>query len=157
MKFNGILLLSGFVLCALCNLRGLDSFQSVSLCALHQDPQRFLNTDVEVSALILIGGHNGSLKEGECLFNFAFGDDYQTFGDRFTVKHDAQWNLMKKVLSKPVCSSINNRVVKGRIKGTVVRTPATGTIPEDEMPAELVIREVAEIERVPLKCPNPEH
>jgi hypothetical protein len=46
---------------------------------------------------------------------------------------------MEKILGTTKCAS-NVRVVRGTIKGRVVRVPATGIITENGMPPELVIQ-----------------
>jgi len=125
--------------------------QHVSLCSLQQNPVEFLNSKVEVEALLFAGVEYPRLKEGQCSFRYANGDDYQTFGKRFPVNNDQEWKLLKKVLSSSECAS-NVRVAKAKIVGTVIRTPATGTIPQDEMPFELVIQSVSGVSRVPMKC-----
>jgi hypothetical protein len=86
-----------------------------------------------------------------CKFLFAFGDDYQTFGNRFPATKNAQWKRMRQILSKTECAN-NVRVVKATFQGTVIRTPATGTIPPDEMGLELVIQSVSDVQPVPVKC-----
>jgi hypothetical protein len=101
--------------------------------------------------LIIEGGEYGVIRDGKCLFSIARGDDHQTFGNRFPVKHDSQWDLMEKLLATTRCAN-NVRVVRARIRGTVIRKPTTGTIPEDEMPPELVIQSVSEVSQVPVKC-----
>jgi hypothetical protein len=123
----------------------------ISLCALQKNPERFLNSKVEVEALVFAGLENAHLTEGKCWFRYATGDDYQEFGKRFPIKDDDHWKLLQQVLSKTECAS-NVRVAKAKIKGTVTRVPATGTIPENEMPMELVIQSVSEVSRVPIKC-----
>jgi hypothetical protein len=70
------------------------------------------------------------------------------------VKHDGQWALMWKLLRTPPPNncSVNTRIVRARIKGTVERVPATGTIPEDEMGLEIVIQSASEVGHVPIRC-----
>jgi len=102
--------------------------QSASVCAPEENSQKFLNAKVEVRALIVEGfEHVALIKDGRCSFLFAGGDDYQTFGRRFHVKHNAQWRLMEEILAGTNCGT-NIRVVRARIRGTVIRIPATGTI-----------------------------
>ena len=130
----------------------------VSLCSIQSDPESFLHAHVEVRASIFVGAaHFGQLKEGKCSFLAAFGDDYQTLGRRFRVKHDSQWALMWKLLRTPTPSncSVNARIAKANIKGVVERVPATGTVPEDEMGLEIVIQSVSGVEPVSIKCTPP--
>lgn len=126
----------------------------MSLCSIQKNPESFLHAHVEVRASIFAGaGHSGQLLEGKCSFRDARGDDYQTFGHRFRVRHDAQWALMSKLLSTPQPNcSVNVRIIRAKIKGIVERVPATGTIPEDEMGLEIVILSVSEVVDVPLNC-----
>jgi hypothetical protein len=151
---RGCLLLLSIIFAACSSLWAEQDTTRVSLCSLQENPERFLNSKVELEALIFEGVEYPRLTEGKCSFRFAGGDDYQTFGDRFPVKDDGQWKLMKKLLGTTRCAS-NVRVVKARIKGTVTRVPATGTIPESEMPVELVIQSVSEVSRVPIRCTAP--
>lgn len=126
----------------------------MSLCSLQEKPERFLNSEVELEALIFAGVEYPRLTAGQCSFRYARGDDYQTLGDRFPVKHNAQWKLLKELLGTTSCAS-NVRVAKAKIKGTIIRVPATGTVPPNEMPLELVIQSVSEVERVPANCTPP--
>jgi hypothetical protein len=128
-----------------------NSVQSVSLCSVQEHPERFLNFKVEVDGLVFAGVEYPRITAGNCSFRFANGDDYQTFGERFPVHHDEQWTLLKKILGATECAS-NVRVAKARIRGTVIRVPATGAIPENEMPFELVIQSVSEVEHVQTNC-----
>lgn len=125
--------------------------QRTSVCSLQDNPEKFLNSEVEVQASVFAGVEYPRITDGKCSFRFAYGDDYQTFGDRFPTTHDNQWRLLKELLSTTECAS-NVRVAKATIKGTVVRVPATGTIPQKEMPLELVIQSVSDVSRVPVKC-----
>jgi hypothetical protein len=157
LMFFSMLLLSAFS-CA----KGEQRFHRVSLCAISENPKRFLHSDVEVHALLIVTFEASHLKEGTCSFRYAFGDDYQTFGHRFTVKRDDQWTLMMKYLNSPTNSSLNVRIIKARIRGTVARMPATGVVPENEMPFEIVIQSVYEVENLPISLspasvpsPNP--
>jgi hypothetical protein len=124
-----------------------------TLCVLQTNPERFLNSEVQVEALVFAGIENPHLAnpEGKCRFNYARGDDYQSFGKRFPVKHDSDWKLLNELLGKSDCAS-NIRVAKAKITGTIIRAPAMGTIPPGEMPFELVIQSVSEVARVPVKC-----
>lgn len=124
---------------------------SISLCALQQNPARFLNSKVEVEALVFAGIENPHLAHGKCSFPYALGDDYQVFGERFPVEHDEDWKLLKVLLGKSNCAS-NVRIAKARITGTIIRVPATGTIEPYRMPLELVVQSVSSVERVPVKC-----
>jgi hypothetical protein len=126
-----------------------------TVCSIEENSKKFLNAKVEVNALILAGIEYPSLKEGRCSFPYERGDDYQTLGNRFPIEHDSQWSLMRELLGTTNCAS-NVRVVRARIKGTVIRAPARGTIPANEMPLELVIQSVSEVSRVPISCTPPE-
>jgi hypothetical protein len=151
MKLRQLMLLSVWVFGALRCVQAEEHVQRVSVCSIQESPEKFLNVRVEVRALIFFGIEFGHIGEGKCVFGYALGSDYQTFGDRFSAKQDAQWNLMIELLGKSNCAS-NVSVVRAKIKGTVVRVPATGTIPENEMPLELVIQSVSEVSPVPLRC-----
>ena len=150
MSFLRFLLLPTLIFGVSCNLWA--KTRHISVCTLQENPEKFLNSKVEVEALIFEGVHSPRITQGKCAFRFAGGDDYQTFGNRFPVKNDDQWKLMKKILSTTECAS-NVRVAKARIRGTVIRVPATWGIPENEMPFELVIQSVSGVTRVPIKCP----
>jgi hypothetical protein len=151
MKFKHLMLLSVWIFGALRCVQAEKAVQRVSVCSLQENAEKFLNATIEVRALIFGGIEYPRIEEGKCSFRFAGGDDYQTFGDRFRVKHNAQWDLMKKLLGTTNCAS-NLRVVRAKIRGTVVRVPAAGTIPENEMPMELVIQSVSEVSIVPIRC-----
>jgi hypothetical protein len=125
--------------------------QRPSLCSLQGSPEKFLNLRVEVQVSIFAGVEYPRIADEQCSFRFAYGDDYQTFGDRFPIKDDDQWKLPKELLSKTECAS-NVRVAKATITGTLVRVPATGTIPQEEMPFELIIQSASDGLRVPVKC-----
>lgn len=125
--------------------------QRTSLCSLQDSPEKFLNSKVEVEASVFAGVEYPRITDGECSFRFAYGDDYQTFGGRFPATRNDQWKLLKKLLSETECAS-NVRVAKAKIQGTVVRVPATGTVPPKEMPFELIIQSVSDVSRVPVKC-----
>jgi len=153
MSLRYALLLSAIILVSSHGVWAEQGTQRVSLCSIQRDPESFLHAHVEVRASIFIGARS-QLEDGKCLFLFAFGDDYQTLGRGFRVRHDAQWALMSKLLStppQPNCS-VNARIVRAKIKGIVEREPATGTIPEDEMRLEIVILSVSEVVHVPLNC-----
>jgi hypothetical protein len=109
---------------------------------------------VQVQAMIIAGIENPHLTEGKCWFRFVRGDDYQDLGDRFPATQNEQWMLLLKLLRVSECAS-NIRVARAKIKGTIIRVPATGTIPPNEMPLELVIQSVSEVERVPVNCTPP--
>ncbi len=128
--------------------------QRFSLCSIQENPRKFLHTQIKVRALIFAGVEYPRLKDGNCSFRFAYGDDYQAFGDRFSTSRNAQWTLMKDLLGRTTCAS-NFRVIKALIKGTVIRVPATGTIPQGEMPFEIVIQAVSDVSRVEVKCTPP--
>jgi hypothetical protein len=152
-KLNRFLVLS-CTLIGLCNCSWAGTVH-VSLCSLQEKPERFLNSEVElVEALIFAGGEYPRITAGQCSFRYAYGDDYQTLGDRFPVKHNGEWKLLKELLGTTGCAS-NVRVAKAKIKGTIIRVPATGTVPSNEMPLELVIQSVSEVERVPVDCTPP--
>jgi hypothetical protein len=126
--------------------------EQVTTCVLQGEAEKFLNAVVEVHATIIAnGGHFTLIHDHQCKFLFAFGDDYQTFGSRFPVRRDAQWKSMRQILGKTECAN-NVRLVKAKFRGTVIRSPATGTIPPDEMRLELVIQSVSDVEPVPIKC-----
>ncbi len=125
--------------------------ERTSVCALQENAEKFLNSSVEVKGLIFAGVEYPRINNESCSFRFARGDDYQTFGGRFPIRRNAQWKLLEKLLGTTECAS-NVRVVSARIQGTVTRVPATGTIPADEMPLELVIQSVSEVSPVPIKC-----
>jgi len=128
--------------------------RSVSVCTLQRNSQKLLGVEVEVSGILHVGdGHFGSIEDVKCRFRFAWGDDSQTFAAHYPIEHDTQWDLMKEALSKPACAHLNTRLVKGKFRGTLVRVPSTGTIPPNEMPIELVIQSVSEVDRVPVQCP----
>ncbi|SRR5229473_5010259 len=151
----GVSLLCSFVfLLAVASGYARESAQ-VTTCILQEKADTFLNTVVEVRATIIEGsGHSAFIHDGQCKFLVALGADYQTFGKRFPAKQNAEWKRMQQVLSKSECAN-NVRVVKAKFRGTVIRIPATGIIPPDEMGIELVIQSVADVERVPVKCTPP--
>ena len=141
-----------FIALVLCN-DALAQTAETPLCALQTNPEGFLNSTVQVEALVFAGIENPHLAnpEGKCWFNYAMGSDYQSFGKRFPVKHDSEWKLLNELLGKSDCAS-NIRVAKAKIRGTIIRVPATGTIPPEKMPFELVIQSVSEVTRAPVKC-----
>jgi len=151
-KNNRYLLLL-FVIFGICNSSWAQATH-VSLCALQENPEKFLNSKVQVEVLIYAGVEYPRLTAGECSFRFARGDNYQLFGDRFQVSQDEQWKLLTKLLSVSECAS-NVRVAKALVEGTVIRVPATGTRLPNEMPMELVIQAVSEVSHVPTKCTPP--
>ena len=125
---------------------------SVTTCELQENATNYLNALVEVRSMIILdSGHFAFIHGERCKFLFAFGDDYQTFGNQFPATKNAQWKRMRQILSKTECAN-NVRVVKATFQGTVIRIPATGTIPPDEMGLELVIQSVSDVEPVPVKC-----
>jgi len=127
----------------------------VTTCELQRNAANYLNAVVEVRSMIVVGNGHAAFIHGEnCKFPFAFGDDYQTFGNQFQAKKDVQWKKMRQTLNHTECAN-NIRAVDGRLQGTVIRVPATGTIPADEMGLELVIQSVFEVEPVPVKCKGP--
>jgi hypothetical protein len=125
--------------------------QRPSLRSLQASPEKLLNLKIEVPASIFAGVEYPRITDEKCSFRFAYGNDYQTFGDRFPIKDDDQWKLLKEVLRTTDCAS-NVRVAEATITGTVARVPATGTIPQKEMPFELVIQSASHVLRVPVKC-----
>lgn len=152
MTAKQLILTSVCILGVLCSLRAEQPVQPVSVCSLRDNAKKLLDTQIEVRALIFEGFLEAAfIKDGKCLFPFDGGDNYVAFGDRFPVKHDSQWDLMEKLLATTRCAN-NVRVVRARIRGTVIRKPATGTIPQNEMPPELVIQSVSEVSQVPVKC-----
>ena len=126
----------------------------ISLCSLQADPEKYLNSEVQVETLVFAGIENPHLTEGKCSFRYALGDDYQVFGERFPVKHDDDWKLLQELLGKSDCAS-NVRTARAKITGTIIRVPATGTTPPNEMPLELVIQSVSGVQRVPVNCTPP--
>lgn len=118
------LLLLPIMFCGMCHGLWAQELQRVMLSSLQENPRKFLNVKVEVTALIFEGVEYPRLREGKCSFRFANGDDYQAFGDRFLVRDDDQWKSMKQVLGTTECAS-NVRVAKAKIVGTVIRVPAT--------------------------------
>lgn len=152
MRFLPLAVLSTWIVGFCGSAWAVQSGKHVSLCSIQESPANFLQTRIEVNALIFVGPEIGQIQEGKCLFRFAFGDDYQTFGARFRVERDAQWDLMRRLLNTPDKCAVHARIVKARIQGTVIRIPATGTTPEDEMPMEIVIQSVSRVEHVPIKC-----
>jgi hypothetical protein len=126
----------------------------VSLCSLQDHPEKFLGSKVEVEALVFAGVEYPRLTAGKCSFRFARGDDYQTFGEHFPVNQDEQWTLLKRFLSTSECAS-NVRVAKAKIKGTVIRVPASGNRPQNAMPFEVVIQSVSGVEHVRINCTHP--
>jgi hypothetical protein len=153
MSLRHALLLSAIILVSSHGVWAEQDIRHVSVCSIQNNPESFLHAHVEVHASIFIGARS-QLEDGKCSFLFAFGDDYQTLGHRFRVKHDAHWALMWKLLRTPPppnCS-VNARIVRANIKGIVEREPATGTIPEDEMRLEVIILSVSEVVHVPLNC-----
>jgi hypothetical protein len=125
---------------------------SVTTCELQENAANYLNAVVEVRSMIIVGsGHAAFIRGENCKFLFAFGDDYQTFGSQFPARKDVQWKKMRQTLSHTECAN-NIRAVRGRLQGTVIHVPATGTIPPDEMGLELVIQSISDVEPVPIKC-----
>lgn len=123
----------------------------VTICSLEDSGPTLLNSTVEFQTIIVLGSEYPLLREGDCTFRFAFGDDYQTYGDRFPAKRNAQWRLMRKIFRTPICAP-TARAVKGKWRGTVTREPATGTIPPDEMPIEVVIQSVSGVQNAIKRC-----
>jgi hypothetical protein len=142
-------LISGFVLSPSAFPQG--HARPVTICSLGEDGAKLLNSSVEFQTTIVLGSGYPLLREGDCVFGFAFGDDYQTFGDRFPARQNAQWRLMRKIFATPTCAP-HARAVKGKFRGTVIRTPPTGTIPPDEMPLEVVIQSVSRVENAIKRC-----
>jgi len=151
MKFSRILTLVAVVITVSPNVYA-QPFRSVSLCSIQGDPQSFLHAHVEIHAFVVVAFEASHLESGKCSFSFSFGD----YRNRFPVKRDPQWDLMKKLLtyeqsSSTTCSSIA-KVVEARIRCTVEHRPATGTIPEDQMGLEIVILSVSRVKGVPQRC-----
>jgi hypothetical protein len=130
---------------------GQDS-RVASLCVLQRDPESFLHSKVEVDAVIFVGMEIGQLLDGKCSFRFAFGDDHQTFGDKFHVDHDATWDRMMSLLKTPNKCAGGARVVKAHVRGVVERVPKTVGVPENEMPFELVITGVLTVQSPRAGC-----
>ncbi len=153
MSLRYALLLSAIILVSSNGAWAEQGTRDASLCSIQKNPGSFLHAHVEVRASIFIGARS-QLEDGKCSFLFAFGDDYQTLGHRFHVKHNAQWALMWKLLRTPPppnCA-VNARIVRANIKGIVEREPAKNAIPADEMGLQIVILSVSEVEHVPLNC-----
>jgi hypothetical protein len=127
---------------------------AATICSLASQPEKFLGIEVETSAVLVAGTEYSSIVDGNCSFRFARGDDYQTFGDLYPIEHDTQWDLMLDAVAKAPCEHLSKRLVKAKFRGHVIRVPATGTIPQDQMPLELVIQSVSEVERLPVQCPT---
>lgn len=133
--------------------------RKLTICDLNSDWEHLLNKQLEIRGTIFISGEIGVITDQHCSFRFAFGDDYQTFGSRFRVKRDSQWILMRRMLTtQPTC--LDGSIVKGqlrivtaRMRGTLIRSPRTGTIRQDEMPPEFVIRRVYEVRQPSIACP----
>ena len=155
MSCKRLLLLSIVVLSTMNAIGSRPSLQRVSLCSIQENPDLLLNTTVEVKALMVRGFEISALHNGRCRIRYAFGDDYQTFGNRFRVKRNGQWDLMRTLLNAPNNCSVDAGRIHARIRGTVIRILATGIIPDNEMPVELVIQSVAEVEPVPIDCASP--
>jgi hypothetical protein len=135
-------------------LQAQESARVVSLCLLQDHPEKFLDSTVEVEGLVFAGVEYPRITSDKCSLRFAFGDDYQTLGERFSVRFDEQWTQMKKLLTTTECAS-NVRAAKARIRGTIIRVPATGNTLQNEMPFELVIQSVSRVEHVPINCTPP--
>ena len=125
--------------------------EKLSVCSLQEQGEKFLYAAVEIDATIFAGNEYPRIRDANCSFRFARGDDYQSFGKRFEAKQDRQWRLMKRILGIPQCAS-NIRVARARIVGTIIRAPATGTISADAMPLELVIQSVSGVSKVSIDC-----
>ncbi len=151
MRVSKLLLVSVCILNALPRLRAEPPVEHISVCTLQDNAERYQGEEIEVRALIFAGLEYSFVKEGNCSFSYVRGDNYQAFGNRFRVKHDAQWKRLMRLLGTTNCG-LNVRVAEAKIVGTVIRTPATGTIPPEEMPLELVIQSVSEVSRVPTRC-----
>ena len=99
MSLRYVLLLSAIILVSSHGVWAEQDTQRVSLCSIQSNPESFLHKHVEVHASIFVGAaHSGQLLDGKCSFLVAQGDDYQTLGHGFRVRHDAQWALMSKLL-----------------------------------------------------------
>jgi hypothetical protein len=141
----------GFSLC----VHAEGAVKKVSICDIEKNPNAFVHTNVEILIELRLGGEHPLLRDGQCVLNFAFGDDYQTYGNRFSAKQNAQWRLMRSLLVNS--NNKNNcpffvRIIKASFRGVVEREPATGTIPPDEMPYEIIFRSVSQVEAVPIRC-----
>ena len=140
----------------LIEVRAYSEPRTVTICALEQNWEHRLNQQLEIRGNIEVGGEHGLITDQGCRFLFAFGSDYQTFGNRYRATTDREWAVMWSVLHTrldPPCN-FHVRVAKARMRGTLIRVPRTGTIPQDEMPPEFVIRRVYEVTEVPILCPK---
>jgi hypothetical protein len=156
MKTASVFLLGIVAIGILTAPRAEGAVRKVSICDIQKNPESFLHTKVEIlNTLRLNNTEHNLLHEGSCVLNFAFGDDYQTFGDRYSAKKNAQWRLMRSLLinsnNKNDCPFFV-RAIKARFRGVVERVPATGTIPPDEMPVEIIFRSVSHVEAIPIHC-----
>lgn len=131
--------------------------KQVSVCVLEENAESLLHSKVELQVDVRLGSEHPLLYDGGCSFRFAFGDDYQTYGNRFSAKKNAEWRLMRSLLinsdNKNDCPFFV-RAIKARFRGVVEREPATGTIPPDEMPFEIIFRSVFHVETIPIHCVN---
>ncbi|MGB7984983.1 MAG: hypothetical protein WCF54_07480 [Terracidiphilus sp.] len=126
--------------------------QKISLCLIQQNPESYLHFQIEVNALLVTGIEGDRLFEGTCQFRVAYGDNYQTFGNRFNVDRNANWDLFKKLMKAPNDCSSSTKRIRAIFAGVVERVPATGTRSEDEMPLEIVLLAVSDVERVLMNC-----
>ena len=156
MRNPTILLAISLAIGGLVGTRAEGEVKKTSVCAIEENPESFLHAKVEFGAVLRVGSEYPSINDGRCLFRFAFGDDYQTFGDRFATKKNGQWRLMRSLI---VNSNNKNdcpffvRIVRARFRGVVERVPA-GTSPESDMPLEIIILSVSQVEAVPIECSN---
>ena len=155
MKTASVFLFGFLAIGALNGTRAEGAVKKVTVCDLEKNPDSFLHANVEFSATLRAGSKYSRISDGACSFFFAFGDDYQTYGNRFSAKKNAQWRLMRSLLinsnNKNDCPFFV-RAIKARFRGVVERVPATGTIPPDEMPVEIIFRSVSNVENVPIHC-----
>ncbi len=150
------LLLSFIIVGASCVVCAGQNGKRVSLCSIQQTPQSYLHTIVEVRASIFIGGAS-QLEEGKCSFLFAFGDDYQTLGRRFRVKHNRQWAQMQKLLRTPPRATVPSmRELSEQLSrawwNAFLRL---ALFPRAEMGLHVVILSVSGVRPVPIKCDPP--
>jgi len=129
----------------------LEHAQQVTICSLEKHGAQLLNSSVEFQTTVVLGWEHPLLREGDCVFGIAFGDDYQTFGDRSPANRNSQWRLMRRIFATPTCAP-HVRAVKGTFRGTVIRTPPPRGISPDEMPLEVVIQSVSGVENAVKRC-----
>ena len=148
MKLVLFVLLSVSVLGSFPCLPAQENTRVVSLCLLQDHPEGFLYSTVEVEGLVFAGVEYPRIISEKCSLRFAFGDDYQTFGERFPVRFDEQWTQMKKLLDTTECAS-NVRAAKARIRGTIIQVPATGNTLQMRCPLNWLFNQFRELSMRP--------